>query len=360
MSDLLKYSVGMDVDKKYIHVCMMSFDVHQNFKICGQRKFENNENGFQLIKEWVEKKHRQSELPLTYTLEPTGVYHEKLAYFLYQNGFGVCIVLANKVKQYMKSLGLKSKNDRSDARGIAQMGAERKLRLWQPISKDHLELKMLTRHKERLENMRTGIRNQLESARNMAYSNQLVIKGLEDLMNSLTNQASAINDEIKTLIESQTSTLKEDVEYTTSITGIAHLTAAVVLSETNSFEHFENERQLTSYCGYDVVENQSGARKGKTKISKKGNSHIRRVLHMASWQVVMREVPHFVNLYERVYAKTGIKKKAYVAVQRKLLCTIYALVKKKEKFDPNYNLPKDLVELPNINSGKGEIQVLQS
>ena len=74
------------------------------------------------------------------------------------------------------------------------------------------------------------------------------------------------------------------------------ITIATVLAETNGFEMFSNHRQLTSYSGYDVVENQSGKRMGKTKISKKGNSHIRRILHMAALNVVAYGEPVFVNL----------------------------------------------------------------
>jgi len=39
---------------------------------------------------------------------------------------------------------------------------------------------------------------------------------------------------------------------------------------------FKNQRQLVSFAGYDVIENSSGKHRGKTKISKKGNAHIRR------------------------------------------------------------------------------------
>jgi transposase len=44
-----------------------------------------------------------------------------------------------------------------------------------------------------------------------------------------------------------------------------------------------NVRQLVSFAGYDVVENQSGQRVGKTKISKKGNSRIRRMLFLPAF-----------------------------------------------------------------------------
>ena len=76
-------------------------------------------------------------------------------------------------------------------------------------------------------------------------------------------------------------------------------------------------------AGYDVVEAQSGTRVGKTKISKKGNSRIRRMLHMPSLVVIQCEVKQFKDLFDRTYKKHGIKMKSYVAVQKKLLTMIY-------------------------------------
>jgi hypothetical protein len=85
-----------------------------------------------------------------------------------------------------------------------------------------------------------------------------------------------------------------------------------------------------------VVENQSGDHVGKTKISKKGNSHIRRILHMPALNVVTYEVKPFADLYQRVFSRTGIKMKGYVAVQKKLLTMMYTLWKRNELFEPDY------------------------
>jgi hypothetical protein len=86
-----------------------------------------------------------------------------------------------------------------------------------------------------------------------------------------------------------------------------------------------------------VVENQSGRHIGKTKISKKGNSRIRRALFMPAFSVVTYKQTPFLNLYERTLAKHNIKMKSYVAVQKKLLTTIYALWKNEVEYDENYN-----------------------
>ena len=96
-------------------------------------------------------------------------------------------------------------------------------------------------------------------------------------------------------------------------------------------------KQLVSYAGYDVVENQSGNRVGKTKISKKGNSRIRRILHMPAFTAVACKEPSLPALYERTYTCHGIKMKSYVAVQKKLLLLIYHLWKNNSAYEPNHN-----------------------
>ena len=124
------------------------------------------------------------------------------------------------------------------------------------------------------------------------------------------------------------------IEDINSIKGLGLISIATVIAETDGFALFENLSQLVSYSGYDVIRNQSGKHEGKTKISKMGNSRIRRILFMPAFSVVKYNVGPFINLYNRVYQRTMIKMKAYVAVQRKLLILIYTLWKKQEKFKP--------------------------
>ena len=114
------------------------------------------------------------------------------------------------------------------------------------------------------------------------------------------------------------------------------LTAATILAETNGFELFKNYKQLVSYAGFDVVERESGTSTGKTKISKKGNSHIRRALFMPAFVAVKHHEKPAIDLYNRTIEKHGIKMKSYVAVQKKLLVLVYHIWKKNEEYDPNY------------------------
>jgi transposase len=88
------------------------------------------------------------------------------------------------------------------------------------------------------------------------------------------------------------------------------------------------------------VENQSGNHKGKTKISKKGNSHIRRALYMPAFSVVSCEQSPFVGLFNRTFERHGQKMKSYVAVQKKLLVIIYALWKHNSAYEPDHQHDK--------------------
>nr|WP_279634769.1 transposase [Pedobacter jejuensis] len=123
----------------------------------------------------------------------------------------------------------------------------------------------------------------------------------------------------------------------TSIKGIGTLSFAVIAAETNGFALFKNAGSLVSYAGYDIVENQSRNHVGRTKISKKGNSRIRRILHMPALCAVRDDQPQFKNLFERVYQRTGKKMKGYVAVQKKLLVMAYYLWRKDQAYNPAFD-----------------------
>src|SRR6185312_2420987 len=124
------------------------------------------------------------------------------------------------------------------------------------------------------------------------------------------------------------------VNHIIDIKGLGYMTVATVLGETNGFALFKSISQLISYSGYDVIEDQSGKHQGKTKISKKGNSHIRRALHMPAFNVIKYDDGNFKTFFERILAKHNQKMKAYVAVQKKLLVMIYTLWRKNEAFKP--------------------------
>lgn len=167
------------------------------------------------------------------------------------------------------------------------------------------------------------------------YPDPLVKKQLLELIDQIDLQVKACVKSSERAIKANPG-WERKVEQICAIKGVGVLTVAQVIAETNEFALFENQRQLVSYAGYDVVENQSGKRVGKTRTRKRGNSRLRRAMFMSSLQVVAYEQRPFIELYERVYERTKIKMKGYVAVQRKLLTLICALWNKDEKYDATY------------------------
>ena len=135
--------------------------------------------------------------------------------------------------------------------------------------------------------------------------------------------------------------LKQRVDNICIVKGLGLLTVLTVVSEADGFELINNKNQLVSYAGYDVVENESGTSlKGKTRISKKGNSHIRRALFFPAMTAARYE-PSLLALYQRIHERNPkIKMIGAVAVQRKLLVLIYTLYKKNEPYDPNFEMNK--------------------
>ncbi|RBP26026.1 transposase IS116/IS110/IS902 family protein [Oceanihabitans sediminis] len=138
---------------------------------------------------------------------------------------------------------------------------------------------------------------------------------------------------------SKTTALKRRILYLESIPGISFISAATVIGETLGFESITSAKQLTSFAGYDVVLRESGSFKGKTKISKKGNSHIRAVLHMPSMTCV-RCNPTLKQFYQRLKPHKAKPIVALIAVQRKLLILMYTLWKNEVNYDPEYEIKK--------------------
>lgn len=332
----LKYSVGLDVSSKKINACFSIIDEKQKVVFKSSTVICNTLKGFLVLEDWISK-HKKEVIPLVICMEATGIYHENCAYYLYEKGFDVSIILPNKAKKYLEAIGLKSKNDSIDAKGLSQMGAEQCLELWEPMGTFFYELRLLTRQHQNVTELKTVLKNQLDALSFAMHHLDSVTNQLEQTITLFDTQLKELNKEIKAHLKSNEE-VSSKVENILQMKGLGVLTLSTVLAETNGFALFKNYKQLVSYAGYDVVEAQSGKRVGKTKISKRGNSRIRRALHMPSLVVIQCQVLPFKELFERTYERHGIKMKSYVAVQKKLLTMIYHLWNKNEAYNANYQL----------------------
>jgi len=334
LPNLLSQNIGVDVSKDSLDVVFSTIDIQQYVKIKASRRFANSPSGFKQIHQWIESK-KAKDVEVRISMEATGIYYEQLAWFLQEKKYAVSVILPTKAKRYLQAIGHKSKSDKIDAKGLARMGLEQRLALWKPISKNVYHLRLLTRQLEDFNNQRTVFLNQLHALGHSAYSVQEVEKSLKKMVKELEKGISQLEKAIERLIK-EDEVLYPKVQKILSIKGVGLKTIAVLLAETNGFVSFENQGQLVSYSGYDIVKNQSGKRSGKARMSKKGNAHIRRAMHMPAFGVVRNQVIPFVSLYERLIGRGKKKMQAYVAVQRKLLILIWTLWRKNESYDQNF------------------------
>jgi transposase len=334
MKTIVKQVVGIDVaqDELVVQLGRMNDDLTP--ELYASKTFPNTAKGFQTLVDWVSKlTHDQAVV--RYVMEATGVYHESLAYYLDENGQQVSIVLPNKIASYSRSLDTKTVTDATASNAITLFGLERQLRRWSRPKGIFRKLRQLTRERNQLVEERTALKNQLHAEQVEAQPYKKSIDRTQKRIDLLNEQEKEIQNELKILIQTDPE-MKRAVELLCTISGVGTLTAATVLGETNGFDLIRNKRQLTSYAGLDIQEKQSGTSvKGKPRISKRGNKHIRKAMHLPALAAI-RHDERYKAVFTRLVSKHGIKMKAAVAVQRKLLEMMFTIFKKQEKYDKEY------------------------
>jgi len=333
---ILKYAVGMDVSHGDIKCNICSIDSTQRVKVVRSRKFANGLSGFRELEAWSSKYAIGSKIETVYLMEATGVYYEGAAHFLYEKGLRVSVIVPNRAKRFAQSLGLRSKTDAIDAYGLAQMAVQMTLEPWKPFSDQHNELIKLTRYHTSLQEAKTMVSNQLHAQNHSGRPSKFVASKLEVRVALLEKDLKACKAEIKKLISKDKELERKVKMISDSIHGVGFMTVITIVCETNGFLNFSNSRQLTSFSGYDVIENQSGKRNGKTRISKAGNKYIRRALYFPALNATKIDGP-LKKFYDRIFHRHFIFKKANVAVQRKLLCLIYTLWTNDQPYDMEYH-----------------------
>lgn len=321
------FGVGIDVSKDDFYACVLRGNHQGELKKCGLRKFANSPAGFDQFHEWLQKRV-QAKAGLRILLEATGVYHERLAYFLYEHDYRLTVELPNKVKNFGRSLNQTGKTDAIDAAVIAQMAVERVGRAWQPCCDSARELRALTRQDQAIAEDMTAVNNRLHAARLVARPVAAVIDRYEQQYELLEEQREAIKTEIK-LLRRADEALDVVLTRLETIPGVATRTAAVMAAELNNFQLFRTREQLVKFCGLDILDYESGSSVyRKSKVSKRGNARVRRALYMAAMEHMKKgRGTVFSRQYHRVYERLGIKTQARMAIMRKLLVVMFALIK---------------------------------
>ena len=336
--DTIKQVVGIDVSMDSLVARFGTIDSKQNQNIKAAKSFTNNQIGHKELIKWTNKNKLDPKVPLWFVMEATGIYYENLAFYLAKNKENVAVILPNKIKNFSRTLDTKSKTDSIDSATITQFGLEKQLKQWQTSPEVIRQLKTLCREYHSLKELSVQVGNQVHAKKNSYKPEQNTLRRLAMQLKLFSRQQMQIINEIHKLIDNQPD-IKERIEKVVKIEGVGFITIVTIIAETNGFAIIENQKQLTSFAGLDIVHNESGLKKHKTSISKKGNKHLRRSLYMPAL-TACRYNQKLKELYIRLTIKKNNKKIALIAVARKLLLLIYTIWKKNVEYIPNYQISK--------------------
>jgi transposase len=116
-----------------------------------------------------------------------------------------------------------------------------------------------------------------------------------------------------------------------SMKGLGPITVAGLIGEVGDFRHFDTQKEILKLAGLDLFEISSGKHKGQRRISKRGRPLLRKILYFAALNTVRKGgIMH--EYYQQHLQKGMPRPKALIAIARKLLGIILALVRTQTEY----------------------------
>ncbi len=312
--------LGIDISKAKFDVALIQGNTKIKSKI-----FANNPEGFAELKEWL---NIQNVTNLHSCMEATSTYGNALARFLVAAGYKVSIVNPSRPKSFGKSELSRTKTDRADAKVIARFCAALKPAPWTPPP---LEIEQLQALVHRLDSLTTM---QQQEQHRLATANPILVEAINAHIDFLKAQIEITKKMIRQHFE-QHPHLKSQRDLLTSIPGIAELTATALLAEIRDISAFDTAAQLAAFAGLTPHFSSGSSIHGKPRLSKIGNSRLRKALFMPA--IVARRYNSPISAFcARLTAKGKSKMSIIGAVMHKLLRQVFGVLKSQRSFDPNF------------------------
>ena len=135
----------------------------------------------------------------------------------------------------------------------------------------------------------------------------------------------------KALVEACRSMRVDELDIITSVDGISAITGSTFLAELGDIHTFSSSKHMIAFAGLDPSIHQSGQYEGISRISKRGNRHLRRVIFLMTLCTVRSQ-----NIFREYFLKRkkeGLPpKKAILATAHKLLRVLFAMLTNKSYF----------------------------
>jgi transposase len=139
-------------------------------------------------------------------------------------------------------------------------------------------------------------------------------------------------------LEKQMSQYLKQIPYSQnilSIKGIGKVTVAGLIGEVGDFRQFKTISEMMKLAGLDLYEISSGKHHGQRHISKRGRAYLRKLLFFVAINTIRTKGIMHEN-YQKMLDRGMSKIKAVVAISRKLLRIIFAMVRNHTTYTENY------------------------
>lgn len=278
------------------------------------------------IREWLKAQPSGACI----AMESTGRYHLELASQAKAAGFSVYVLNAMDVHHYAKAMGQRGKTDPLDAHLIAQyvahqmLGQGRKrLRPWQPAPRLLGELRDLHRARVQLADSWARLAMALEHVTALEEEAQTLRDHFKKLM-------AQIDAKVAALMTSDTQ-LAQGCKRLQTITGVGPQGAALLATLLTRIG-FANSDAVVAYSGLDPRPEDSGSKRGRRRLSKKGDPHLRRQLYLCAMAATRSAL--FRPMYEALKGRGLPSTAALVVLARKLLRIAFAVWRSGRAFEP--------------------------
>ena len=264
-------------------------------------------------------------------MEATGIYHQRLATYLFDAGAKVSVANPAQVKFYGQSLGVRTKNDKKDSVVLARFGLKENPKLWQPEALEIRDLKALVTRLEGIEKDLQREKNRQEKAL-CGETPQIVLDSITTMIELLETEQQKLEKLIEEHVDKHKK-LKEDKALLETIPGVGNVIATRMLMVINS-RQFEKASQCAAYLGLVPVQHESGSSvKGRVRLSKAGNPAIRAKLYLGAVSAKTYN-PDVKALYDRLLSRGKSKMSALGAAMRKLVQICFGVLTHQKTYQP--------------------------
>lgn len=262
--------------------------------------------------------------PALVALEATGGFETVAAAHLAAAGLPVAVLNPAQVRAFARALGQRAKTDAIDAAVIARFAATVQPRP-KPAPDDALQAlaDLVTRRRQIVAMI--GAEKQREKR-----APERLKKSIARLLKALHKELGIVEGDIDAAMRASPAWLEKE-ELLTSVPGIGQTIARALLADLPELGSADR-REIAALAGLAPHVRQSGQWKGQSFISG-GRSDPRACLFMAA-MVASRHNPVLKAFYQRKLAEGKPKKLALVAVARKLLTILNAVIRDKKPWQP--------------------------